>query len=114
MKIFGLPETLPAPVVDFSNYDREAVQAAEDAHIAALKAYMIDMGYTGKHTGDIYSVPIADGYALYMLADGRGGGLVHLPYGDGYQCPNVQHLSKKVILARIKANKSMVSIFAAR
>ncbi len=113
MKIYSLPDSLPAPVVDYRNYDREAVQAAEDAHIAALKAYLIDMGYTGKHTGDIYSAPIADGFALYMVADAaRGAGLIHLPYGDGYQCPNVQHLPKRAIFDRIKSDKNMVSIFA--
>ena len=114
MKIFSLPETLPAPTPDYRNYDPKAEQARENAHRAALKAHLIALGYTGKHTGAIYSQQIADGYALYMLADGRGGGLIHLPYGDGYQCPNVQHLPKRVILERIAADARMAAHFAKR
>ena len=51
---------------------------------------------------------LADG----NVAHGRGGGLIHLPYGDGYQCPNVQHLPKRVILERIAAEKSFQALFA--
>ncbi len=114
MKIFSLPATLPAPEPNYRNYDSAREQAREDDHRALLKAYLIRMGYTGKYTGEVYRAQIADGYAQYMMLDGRVSGLIHLPYGDGYQCPNVQHLSKRVIVQRIETDKRWSALFASR
>ena len=112
MKIFGLPDHLPAPAPDYSKYDSVMMDAAETNHTNELKKYMVAIGYTGKHTGSIYRAQVADGYAQYMLADGPRGGLVHLPYGDAYQCRDVQHLPKRVIIERIEADKRMAALFA--
>ena len=114
MRIYALPDHLPAPEPDYMNYDSATVQRQEDDHRAALKAHLVDFGFTGKRTGDIYRAQIADGYAEYMLADGRGrqDGLIHLPYGDAYQCPDVQHLPKRVIVERIAAEERLAKMFA--
>ncbi len=118
MKVFSLPPELAAPEPDYSNYDRDADQAAEEAHKAQVKAALIDAGYTGPYTGEIYSEGVADGSALYMLADGKGkygsSFLFHLPYGDGYQSRNIQYVPKKAIIDGIKREREYAKLFSSR
>lgn len=116
MKIYAVPEAVPFPKTDYSNYDFRAEQAREDAHREALKAHLIEMGHKGKHTGKIARFGVADGYAQYMLADraGRYGGsfLIHLPYGDGYQFPGVKHYPKSAIVENILAQEKLAALFS--
>lgn len=111
MKVYRLPEELPAPVIDYSNYDFDAIQKADKEHEAALKDHLIAQGYTGKNTGGILQLPIADGCALYMLAEGSTSCLIHLPYGDAWNSPDVEFLPKREVLKRINRTKNLVSIF---
>lgn len=112
MKIFTLPKEVPPPFVDYSNYNQAKVDADEKKHMADLKASLIKGGYAGKHTGKIYKEGVADGHALYMVADGKSFCLIHLPYGDAYRSNNVQFLPKSEILRRIEAGKKFASLFA--
>jgi len=112
MKIFSLPKEVPAPAVDYSHYDHAKVDADETKHMADLKAFLKKAGYKGKHTGKIYREGVADGYALYMIADGSSFALVHLPYGDGYQSRNVGFLTKKEILRRLEFDNKLNKLFA--
>jgi hypothetical protein len=111
MKIFSLPKEVSAPKPDYDNYDRAKVAADEAKHMADLKAFLKKAGYKGKYTGEIYKEGVADGYALYMVADGTPFGLVHLPYGDAYQARDVAWLPKKEILRRIEADKKLSALF---
>lgn len=111
MKIYSCPDQVPAPKPDYSHYDHAKEQAAEEAHMADLKRWLILAGYTGKHTGKIYRDGVADGYALYMLADGSKACLIHLPYGDGYQSRDAQFLPKAEIVRRIEADARLSAMF---
>ena len=111
---YALP--IPAPHVDYKNYDREKVYADEQAHKAALKAELLARGFTGKHTGRIYRENVADGYALYMVVDPVRGskakfGLIHLPYGDGYRSNMVHYLPKSKIISIIDSNDAFDALF---
>lgn len=112
MKIYSCPDEVPPPVVDYDNYDHAKVDDDEAAHMKALSKWLKTKGYTGKHTGEIYREGVADGYARYMVMDGRSFGLVHLPYGDGYQSRDVQFLPKKEIIRRLGLSKKMAALFA--
>ena len=112
MKTYKLPDAVPAPVVDYRNYDHATAVAQEEAHKAQLKAWLIAQGYKGKHTGRIYREQVADGYALYMMADGPGSCLIHLPYVDGYTSRTVQHMTKKGVLELIDADERFMALFA--
>jgi len=114
MKIFTCPKEVPAPKPDYENYNGDKEQAKEEKHMADLKAWLKKAGYTGKYTGEIYKEGVADGYALYMVADGRSFCLIHLPYGDRYQARDVQWLPKKEIIRRLEADKKFRALWAAR
>jgi hypothetical protein len=103
MKVYALPKELEAtlPVHDYTNGTYDDWMKDEEIHKESIKAWVIEQGFTGKHTGGILSMPIADGAAQYMLADGKGSFLLHLPYGDGYDSPDVHYLPKKEVVRRI-------------
>jgi hypothetical protein len=115
MKIYSCPKEIPAPEPDYSHYDAEKEDKAEADHLAALKAWLIKQGHTGKYTGEIYRDQVADGYAQYMVGDGKYGFfLIHLPYGDAYNSRDVQFLPKKEIIRRLEAEKKFAALFAAK
>lgn len=111
MKVYVLPKEVPAPKPDYSNYDHAKETAAEAKHMADLKVWLKKAGYNGKYTGEIYREGVADGYALYMVADGAKSCLIHLPYGDAYQARDVQFVPKKEIFRRIEADKKFSAMF---
>ena len=107
MKIYNTPTEVPTPEFDYRNYDAKTIEAQEEQHKKDLKKWLISMGYDKPLTGEILREPVADGYALYMVADGgRQWGLIHLEYGDGYHSPNVEFLTKAEVKKRIEARKN--------
>ncbi len=114
MKIYSCPKEVPAPEPDYSNYDHTKELRAEEEHQTKLAAWLRSKGYTGKHTGAIYREGVADGYAVYMLADGPKSCLIHLPYGDAYQSQNAQFVPKAEIVKRIDAKKQFAALMAKR
>jgi hypothetical protein len=112
MKIFNCPKEVPAPKPDYSSrYNRAAEIRAEDKHKTDLMEWLQRAGYTGKQTGKVYRDQVADGYALYMVADGPKSCLIHLPYGDAYHSRDASFLPKKEIIRRIEARRDFVNRF---
>ena len=112
MKVYDLPKAVPAPKIDYGNYDYVKMKAAEEAHQKQLKGWLVNNGYTGPMTGKIYSHPMADGHAYYMFADRpRAKALVHLPYGDAWDHPDVKYLPIKEVVRRIKADERLTKYF---
>ena len=114
MKVYKLPINLEAtvPQPDYRNFDYDTMVADEDAHRESVKQWLLENGYTGKHTGGVLRMPIADGHAEYMLADGSPSILLHLPYGDALDHPDVTFLPKKEIVKRIKGHAAMMKAFS--
>jgi hypothetical protein len=112
MKVHSCPNDIPAPTVDYNHYDQDSVDAAEAEHQTKLKAWLKANGYPGGHTGEIFSTPFADGAAQYMFADGPKPCLIHLPYGDAWNNPDVKFLPKREVLNRIKKSAALAALFA--
>lgn len=112
MKVYNIPAEAPQP----PGFNCENWQADEQAHREALGAWLKEQGYTGRYTGKCARFPVADGYAEYMLADGRGrygnSFLFHLPYGDAYQDRYVAYLPKKAIVENIQQNERIAALFS--
>ena len=106
MKIFACPDECPAPVIDFTSFDvvaEDAKDAKEEAHKKDLKDFLINKGYSGKNTGREFRVPYADSCARYMFVEAPNGSsfLIHLPYGDAWNSPDVAFLPKKEVIRRM-------------
>ncbi len=115
MKVYKLPHTLPVPEIDYAHFDMVKVSEQERDHAERVKAYLIERGYTGKNTGRIFREPFADGYAQYMFADiPRRPALVHLPYGDAWDAPNVRFIPAKEVLRRMGSSEKISALFADR
>jgi hypothetical protein len=121
VKIYRLPDEVPAPKVDYMNYNREKEMAAEAAHKAALKKFYGDQGYTGPNSGKVYSEGVADGSADYMVFEAPRGSnlrekffLIHLPYGDAYHSQNVRFLTKTEIIKRLNAAENFRKLFGSK
>lgn len=113
MEVCALPKDLEYPDADYKNYDLKREIKREEEHQDALKTKLIEMGFTGKHTGGILRVAFADGYAQYMMADGgrNKSYLVHLPYGDAWHSSDVKFLPKKEVVKRIGFSLNLPKIF---
>lgn len=109
MKVYGSP--VVPPKVDYLNYDRDKETKRENEHREAVKKWLLDNGYKGKRTGETVRFGVADGYAEYMLGEGRKSVLIHLPYGDGYHYRDVRFLPKAEIIRRIEADKNLTALF---
>lgn len=114
MKVYSLPSELEAtiPQTDYQNFDYDKMIADEENHRESIEQWLHANGYNGKHTGGILRMPIADGAAEYMLADGNPSFLMHLPYGDAWDHPDVTFLPKKEVVKRIQGEAAMRKVFA--
>lgn len=119
MKVVSLPKDCPAPDIDDFFQDGigigiaiEKWHAAQDQHKVDLVQTLKDLGYSGKNTGRVLEMPVGDGAALYMLAEGPKSFLVHLPYGDAYHSPDVEFLPKSEVLRRIDSRDNIKAIFS--
>jgi hypothetical protein len=115
MKVYSVPEEVAFAEPDYANYDFKREQAREVEHRERLKAWMVENGFSGEHTGKIVRFGVADGYAQYMMADkGRSSFLVHLPYGDAYHYRDVEFLPRAEVIRRLEAEDKLQSIFGPR
>lgn len=114
MKVYACPTEVPAPVLNITNFDYAKHEAAEKAHMLKLIEHLKKMGYTGKRTGGILRMPFADGCATYMMAEGRTSILIHLPYGDGWNSPDVEFLPKREVIKRMDREASIAQLFSKR
>lgn len=111
MKVFTCPKEVSYERLGYRDFDLAKEQANIESHKANLKKYLIGRGFIGKNTGEVVSFSVADGSALYMIAEGPKTCLIHLPYWDAYQFPYVHRITKKEILDKIKSDKKIADMF---
>lgn len=116
MKVYALPNELmeTVPEHDYLNTNPEDWFAAEREHCEQICEWLRENGYRGKNTGRILQMPVADGYARYMVAEGSRSFLLYLPYGDGYDDPNVEFLPKKEVIKRIDERDRINKLFESK
>jgi hypothetical protein len=110
MKIYALPEELEDSVPSIVNTDWKEYNQLVDEHQQQTALWLKENGFNGTYSGEVVKFPFADGYAQYMLADGTPGSgnrsfLLHLPYGDGWNYPHVEHIPKKEIVDMVKLER---------
>lgn len=85
MKVYAVPDAVPAPVVDYKNFDFAKMEADEAAHQEALAQHLRESGHTG--------------------------GIVRFGVGDAYQYRGIEHFPKKEIVAQIEMEKRHEALF---
>lgn len=112
-KVYNPPSDIKVPsLFDFikPKFDRVAYEAAEQNYIAEVKEYL--KAWADKPSfGEVISFQVADGYALYLVADLKPVTLVHLPLGDAWHYEGASKLTAKNVLALIERQKSLREIF---
>lgn len=110
MKIYSVDAAIQRPAYMTDGSYANCQQQDKD-YIARIKAWLIELGYTGKNTGKTVYFPVADGHATYMLAEGSKSFLVHVDIGDAYQEPMVQYMPKKAIMEQIDSQERLAALF---
>jgi len=104
MQMYSFPEEVDYEPEYTGSFDEW--QKREEDPKARLIKWLKENDFNGPNTGKIYYTPRGDGSAMYMIAhathgSGRKSGLMHLPYGDAWDCPNIQYIPQKVIFESV-------------
>lgn len=86
--VYKLPKDIPAPVVNYRNYNSAEVENAEKSFLDALTSWCQKRRPGNDVIGAVIQFPHADGYAQYMVADVETAEIIHLPLGDCWRIPD--------------------------
>src|SRR5687767_8181884 len=100
-KIFSPPECIPVPDWDIKK-SMDENQAEEEKYLDVLKKYLKRRKPNNDKVGKIIRFPVADGYAIYMIAGLRPVELIHIPLGDSWQYEYANRLTMSDVLEEIQ------------
>jgi hypothetical protein len=110
-KIFSVPKEIKEP-----KFSLDQTRADHDKDVERYKNECRELikknGWTGKHSGEIISYQVADGFAQYMVVSVRPVQLLHLSYGDGYRFEMESKIDAKEIERKIKQSQALKKIFS--
>lgn len=109
--IYSVPNSIKVPELDFS--DMKGYEKKQEEFISELKT-LLQKRNTHKNVGEIIKFPVADGYAMYMVASMKPAELVHLPLMDAWEFQYVHLLTAKEIQEKIDQEKAMEKLFASK
>lgn len=107
--IYSAPKSVPLPKYDIKNV--QDWRKEEDDYIDQLKTVLLRRK-NGKNIGEVLRFPVADGYAMYMVASMRPLELVHLPLGDCWEFEYVHLLNAQEVQQRIDSHKALEELFS--
>jgi hypothetical protein len=107
--IYDLPESIKVPELDFR--DMESYRKAEEKFYEDLKAFC-KKRKDGKNVGEIIKFPVADGYAMYMVASMKPLELIHIPIMDAWEFEYAHLLTAKEVQQKIDQKKALEELFA--
>lgn len=112
-KIYSAPEHIQPPdhrlVLD-QGY--EAYQAAEQAYIDQVRAFVKRQKPRAKYVGEIVRFGVADGHAQYMVMSLRPVELIHLQIGDAWQYQMIRRVTAEDIKELVESEKRFQKIWS--
>jgi hypothetical protein len=108
-KIFSPPSEIIIPTLDWKDIPKYKAEC--EKYIQDLKDYFKRYAPDVEEIGEIVKFPVADGYALYMVATLKPLELVHIPTWDAYEFQYANRLTKKDILLQIKRDRDLQKLF---
>jgi len=109
-KIFSPPQAVPAHEWDVKK-TRQQNQEAEQKYIDNLKKFLQRRRPGNDKIGNVIRFPVADGYAIYMVAGLRPAELLHVPIGDAWEYQYAHRLTMSDILEEIQRQEALSKIF---
>lgn len=112
-QVFSAPASIAPPVIDYRNDDTG--EKAENEYIAAIADYCKARRPAADGIGEVVRFPVADGYALYMVASLEPAELIHIPLGDGWSIPDahLRGITADDLVSRIEAGRALRKLFQA-
>ena len=113
MAVYDAPSEITIPELDFSDidaYNKACSKFEQDLKDWCIKrANKADADTT--NIGEIIRFPVADGYALYMVAALKPIQLIHIPTWDAWEFQYANRLTKQDILDKIDQQKKLTKLF---
>ena len=112
--IYKAPSSLQIPSFTYTGKDSlNAYLEAEKKYLEDLATLLKNRNPKDPYVGKIIKFPIADGYALYMVASLKRNPieLIHIEIGDAWNFPYIERLTKKDILAEIQRQEAIGKLF---
>ena len=110
-KIFAPPESITPPNWDTKKSHKDNM-AAEATYIENLAAYCKEIKPGNDKVGKTIRFPVADGYAVYMVAGLRPIELIHIPIGDAWEYEYAHRLTMSDILEKIQKQEALNKLFS--
>jgi len=110
-KVFNAPAELKVPDLnwkDIPQYHKDCDKYFEDLKKLLIEKYK----RTGANVGEIIKFPVADGYALYMVAGMKPVELIHIEIGDAWHFQYANRLTAKDVQQKIDQEKALAKLFS--
>jgi hypothetical protein len=107
-KIYLPPAEIKVP--DFNWEDFDDYQKRENKFIDDLKQFCKQRN-SGEYIGEVIKFPVADSYALYMVASLSPIELIHLPLMDAWEFQYIDRLTAQDIKEKIDNEKKLAKFF---
>lgn len=118
-KIFNPPSSLKQPNLSLgggnvkdgiSDYRKNCDKYMEDLKAILVKNAELKKQPT-KNVGEVVKFPVADSYAMYMVASMKPLQLVHIPLWDAWNYQYIERLTAKDIQQEIDNAKALEKLF---
>ena len=107
-KVYLPPASIPVPQFDWEDF--EGYQKLENKFIDDLKQFCKQRN-SGEYIGEVIKFPVADSYALYMVASLSPIELIHLPLMDAWEFQYIDRLTVQDIKEKINNEKKLAKFF---
>ena len=107
-KIYLPPAEIKVPDFNWENFDD--YQKTENKFIDDLKQFCKQRN-SGEYIGEVIKFPVADSYALYMVASLSPIELIHLPLMDAWEFQYIDRLTAQDIKEKIDNEKKLAKFF---
>ncbi len=114
-KIYSTPDNIKEPKFDFS--DISGTRKAESDYLEQVKEYCktssedkVNIDYIGEE----FDIPMADGYARYMVYSIKPLIMIHLNIGDAWDSPMANQVNAKYVKQYIDGQRNLAKMFPKR
>lgn len=114
-KAYAPPEEIPTPELGGSNFDFLRYEKDCDEFETKLYAWCkANTKSTSDLVGEVYTYPVADGRARYMVFNTKPLELIHIDTGDAYGLPDAHIRGLRVadIKDNVKGQKAIRALFS--